>query len=300
MANQKPHPPWQNKKNNPEIGLVVCTRNRGEKLEPFFDAIRKINCVCSWELIIVDNGSTDRTGEYLHAFSIDFPGQITVVTEPRTGLGLARNRGWHTSTAPMIAFTDDDCYPDVNFLNDIQAAFADPSLGFAGGRILLYDPSDARITLNELETEKFVNAGDFVASGFIQGANMAFRRQALIDINGFDEALGAGTLFACEDADAVLRVLAAGWGGKHDPRSIVYHHHRRKPGTDLASVWRTYDIGRGAYYMKCILFMPQRWRCAKHWLKSMRHQSFVRTTREIQSAVRYLFYQFKRKPNIAY
>jgi glycosyltransferase involved in cell wall biosynthesis len=288
------------KKNEPEIGLVVCTKNRGDKLEPFFEAVKKIQCSCAWELIIVDNGSTDKTGQYLQAFAAAFPGQIKVITEFQGGLGRARNRGWRVSTAPVIVFTDDDCYPDLNFLNDAKTVFADEALGFSGGRILLYDPSDALITINESLDEKFLQPGEFIGAGFIQGANMAFRRQALMDINGFDENLGAGTPFACEDVDAALRVLAAGWKGKHDPRPFVYHHHRRKPGMALDSIWRTYDVGRGAYYMKCLLFLPQRRLCARHWLKFMRHQPLGRTLREVRSAVCYFFYQLKRKPNVTY
>jgi glycosyltransferase involved in cell wall biosynthesis len=285
-------------KTDPEIALVVCTRNRAEKLAPFFDAIKQITCLCVWELVIVDNGSTDKTSEYLLAFAATFAGQITVITEPRIGLSLARNRGWRASTAPIIAFTDDDCYPDKNILNDIKIVFADQSLGYAGGRILLYDPSDALVTVNESLIETYLQAGGFVYTGFIQGANMAFRRQALIDINGFDDSLGAGTKFACEDVDAVLRISAAGWKGKHDPRLIVYHHHRRKPGKDVESLWQSYDTGRGAYYMKCILFMPQRWKCLRYWLNSIKVQPFALTLREVKSAIYYGFQLFKQKPNI--
>ena len=129
-------------KTTPDIALVVCTRNRAAKLGAFFDAIRTIKALNSWELIIVDNGSTDSTAEDLQSFAANFSGRVSVMTEPQIGVGRAKNRGWRASTAPIIAFTDDDCYPTQSFLNDIETAFSDQSLGVVGGRILLYDSTD--------------------------------------------------------------------------------------------------------------------------------------------------------------
>ena len=283
-----------------KIALVICTRNRAKRLDAFFESIKRLHCDGPWDLVIVDNGSTDDTGERLKAFADNFAKPVTIITEPRPGLGLARNRGWLATNAPIIAFTDDDCYPDPNFLNDVAAVFADPALGFAGGRILLYDPTDARITIYESQTEELFSPGDFIFCGVIQGANMAFRRQALVDIDGFDDKLGAGTPFSFEDGDAELRALAAGWKGKYDPRSVVYHHHGRKAGIDHETLIRVYDTARGAYFMKCILFMPQRWRCLRNWLRLMKQQPFGQTLREARAALRYCFYQFKQKPNVTY
>lgn len=280
---------------NPEIALVVKTKDHGSRLDPFFGAISRLEDACPWELIIVDNGSTDDTGERLRAFALEFQGEIKVIREPRPGTGLACNTGWRASKAPIVAFTDDDCYPEPHYLENIQAVFADSCVGFAGGRVLLYDPTDARVTINESEAEKVLNVGSFPPAGFIQGANMVFRRQALMDIDGFDDAFSAG-----EDIDVVLRASASGWKGKYDPRLVVYHHHRRKPGRDIEALQRFYDDGRGKYYVKCILFMPQRCQCAWYWLRCMVRQPLAKTMREVQSAIRYLLHLFKQKPNIKY
>lgn len=284
----------------PKIALVVATRNRAKRLEPFFESLRRLKYDGFWELVVVDNASTDETGECLKAFASSFTTRVTIVTEPKPGLGRARNRGWRATSAPVVAFTDDDCYPDPGFLNETEAIFSDESLGVVGGRILLHDPTDARITIAEWQSHKFLHAGDFVLAGFIQGANMAFRRQALVDIDGFDDNLGAGTPFACEDVDAVLRALAAGWKAKFDPRPAVYHHHGRKPGKEVDSLWQSYTVGRGAYYMKCILFMPQRWRCLWNWLNAMKAQPFTKTLREVEAAIQYAAYMRKQRPNVSH
>ena len=287
-------------KAEPKIALVICTRNRAKRLDTFFESLGRLKCDCSWDLVIVDNGSTDDTSRRLKTFAANFPGRVILTTEPQAGLGRARNRGWRATEAPIIAFTDDDCYPEANFLNDVLAVYADQTVGFSGGRILLHDSTDARITIYDHPTEQIYYAGGFIAGGVIQGASMAFRRQALVDIDGFDDNLGAGTPFAFEDVDAELRALAAGWKGKYDPRSVVYHHHGRKPGIEVDALIRAYEIGRGAYFAKCILFMPQRWRCLRFWLRFIKQQPFSRTLREARAAVHYSFRQFREKPNVSY
>jgi len=284
----------------PQIALVICTRNRANKLDAFFESLKRIQCDVPWELLIVDNGSTDNTNERLKQFAASFAGPVNLLAEPQAGLGRARNRGWRATHAPIVAFTDDDCYPEPDYLNRILAVFADPAVGFAGGRTSLFDPTDAPITIYEHPVEQIYPPGHFILGGVIHGANMAFRRQALVDIQGFDDNLGAGTPFAFEDVDAQLRTLAAKWTGKYDPSPVIYHHHGRKPGPAVESLVRSYDVGRGGYYMKCILYMPHRWMCLRHWLRGIRRQPFSRTWRELRAAVSYLFYQLKQKPNTAY
>jgi glycosyltransferase involved in cell wall biosynthesis len=276
-------------KNDPKIALVVCTRNRSGRLDMFFDAIRRLSFDCPWELAIV-NGSTDDTGERLESFASTFQGQFTIITEPKLGLGLARNRGWRQTNAPIVAFTDDDCYPNPNYLTAIMAVFEDKDLGFCCGRTLLYDATDVPITINESTVEQNYNAGEFVDPSKIQGCNMIFRRQALVDIDGCDNELGAGMRFGSEDLDVVTRALAFGWKGKFDPRPLVYHHHGRKPGKDFMSIVKKYDADAGAFFIKCILFMPQRWQCLWYWLRRIRRQPFVSTVRQIKSGIYYLIY----------
>lgn len=285
---------------DPKIALVVCTRNRAKRLDPFFESLKKLKCNSPWELIIVENGSTDETGERLKQFASGFQGRISIVSEPKPGLGRARNSGWRASNAPVIAFTDDDCYPEPDFLNAVLSVYEDETIGFSGGRILLHDVTDAPITIYDHPTEQVYSPENFIVGGVIQGASMTFRRETLVEIDGFDDNLGAGTPFAFEDVDAELRALAAGWTGKYDPRSVVYHHHGRKPGIEVDKLVRSYDTGRGGYYMKCILFMPQRWICLRHWLRGMRRQPFQQTWRETESAIRFFFYQFTHKLNITH
>jgi GT2 family glycosyltransferase len=156
------------------------------------------------------------------------------------------------ASGEILAFTDDDCYPAPDFLDRIWSAFEDPSLGYIGGRILLHDPGDYPITINESTTLRTFPGKSFISAGMIHGANMAFRRRVLLEIGGFDPLFGPGTLFICEDVDAASRASAIGWKGQYRPEVIVRHHHGRK-AADAAGVMKSYDIGRGAYHMKLLL-----------------------------------------------
>lgn len=285
----------------PHISLVVKTRNRGERLDPFFDAIRKLEYPRPWELIIADNGSTDDTQARLRAFAATFPGRLKILWEPRAGAGRACNAGWRAAEAPLIAFTDDDCYPAPTYLQNVEAVFADdPLLGFAGGRILLFDPTDAPVTILESNVSQTVAAGSFLCAGFITGANMTFRRQVLLEVDGFDNAFGPGTPFICEEADLILRALASGWHGKYDPRLVVHHHHRRKAGRDVELLCHAYDAGRGACYTKCLLFLPQRWKCALFWFRCIVRQPISKTGNELFAALRYGAHLLTNRPNTTY
>ncbi|MFL5341669.1 MAG: glycosyltransferase, partial [Gemmataceae bacterium] len=132
------------------ISLVICTRNRAPQLERCLKNIQQMRCSETWELVIVDNGSTDATRAVIDGLRDSLPCPVSVSVEPTPGLGRARNVGWRTARGQVVSFTDDDCYPHPNFLNDVLNAFKpDPRLGFLGGRILLYDPTDYRITIQE-------------------------------------------------------------------------------------------------------------------------------------------------------
>jgi GT2 family glycosyltransferase len=153
----------------------------------------------------------------------------------------------------ILAFTDDDCYPAPDFLSSLCTAFEDPDLGFLTGRILLHDPEDARMTIKESTVPFTFLARSFVGSGEVSGANMAFRREVLLDVGGFDPLFGPGSpLPACEDLDLAARASARGWKWQYRPEVVVSHHHGRK-ARDLPALLKSYGIGTGAYHMKLLL-----------------------------------------------
>lgn len=232
-----------------DISLIVCTRNRGDRLEPCLDALAAISFAGKWELVLVDNGSSDATAEVLRSFCASGRAPARYVHEPKPGLATARNAGLSAAEGELIVFTDDDCYPEPNFLVEAKRAFEDPAVGFAGGRILLFDPTDAPVTILESRDPAYFPPHTYIRTGKIQGANMAFRRAALEQLGGFDPLFGSGSYFPAEDIDAVAGVNLLGWAGAYAPEMVVHHHHGRK-SADLKSLFKQYDLGRGAYLMK--------------------------------------------------
>jgi len=235
-----------------EISLVICTRNRAAQLPACLDHVRALVCGSAWEIVIVDNGSTDGTADLIAAFQGAAPAPVRYVFEQTPGLGRARNAGVRAAAGRVIAFTDDDCYVQPDFLSETLRAFEDPRLGFVTGRVELHDPSDIPVTINPSRTPKRFAGKGYLPTDEIMGANFAFRAETLSAIGGFSDDMGAGTPFAAEDVDAAARALAAGWQGAYDPDIVVRHHHGRR-AEDLPKLMKSYDIGRGAYIVTYLL-----------------------------------------------
>jgi hypothetical protein len=223
-------------------------------------------------LIIVDS-STDETASMVQEFIKTAPVPARYLFEPRSWIGNARNAGLEIARGDIVAFTDDDCYPAPDFLSSVWLAFEDRSIGYISGRIMLHDPADYPLTINESTVPRTFPARSFIRAGEVMGANMAFRRRVLLDTGGFDPYIPA------EDVDVASRASAAGWEGRYTPEVIVSHHHGRK-ASDLPSLWKVYAIGRGAYHMKLLLngghlswflraVYEMRWRCRGESRKSL-------------------------------
>jgi glycosyltransferase involved in cell wall biosynthesis len=239
---------------NISASLIICTRNRAGPLRRCLDYIRLIEFKKSWELVIVDNGSTDDTEAVIKAFAKEIDIPVIYIYEKIPGLSNARNAGVKNSSGELILFTDDDCYVDPHFIDVAHEKFSDPAIGFVSGRIRLFDPDDYPATINESTTPLRLEAGKFIPAGTLKGASMAFRRKVLDQIGPFDPLFGSGAFFPSEDADAIMRASLAGWVGLYEPAMIVHHHHGRK-AADIGSLHKSYDIGRGAYHAK-LLFIP--------------------------------------------
>lgn len=214
-------------------------------------AFEKLSVSNNFELVVVDNGSSDGTGTFLSSLPKTLgKATVTAVHEARPGQTFAQNAGYQHTTASIIAFTDDDCYIAADYIQQIEAAFGDPAIGYIGGRILLYDHTDIRLTINESEVYTPIAPYSFIRTGTVQGANMCFRRTTLEAIGAFDTRFAK---FSSADIATVACASWAGISGAYDPRPTVFHHHRRKTKKQSRRLRRFYAIGRGAYYAKFII-----------------------------------------------
>lgn len=269
-----------------EIVLAICTRNRGAQLDVCLSYAIAQECDLDWGILLVDSASTDETAEVISRWVSRFSGRIRSLRLEQPGTGRARAAAVNRTSAPIIAFTDDDCYVAPNFLQSVLETFgSNEDLGAIGGRILLHDPEDYPITICESTESRSLQPRSVVQAGFIQGANMAFRRNALLQAGNFDARVGPGTPFCCEDVDIIARVNSAGWQVAYAPEPTVRHHHGRRTQREVASLRRTYDRGRGAFYTKMIL--AGEWRYLKHWLVSIWTHRFSMSYQEIMGGIQF-------------
>jgi glycosyltransferase involved in cell wall biosynthesis len=211
------------------ISVLICTRNRAKSLEATLRHFFAQNFASgySYELIVIDNGSTDETKQVVERCAAERPGAARYLFEERRGLSFARNAGLLAARGEIIVFTDDDVLVAEDWLDEIHREFAgDSGLFILGGRVLLADEKLQRITLLPCEERGYFGLPDGV--NFVIGANMAFRRELFDRIGLFDVRLGAGRFFAgSDDVEFVYRGLKSGYRLLYAPNVLVYHNHDR-------------------------------------------------------------------------
>lgn len=199
----------------PAISVVVPTYERRASLVGTLDALRDQDLEETYEVIVVDNGSTDGTAALL-AGRRD-PGLRVLRLDPNAGPGPARNAGWRAARAPVVAFTDDDCLPDPGWLRAIAAAVV-------GG-------ADVVVGRTEADPAALASAGAFshwvrveAPMPWFPTCNIAYRRELLERLDGFDESFTArlGSSFG-DDTDLGWRALERGAEARFAPDARVVH-----------------------------------------------------------------------------
>jgi GT2 family glycosyltransferase len=225
------------------VTVVVCSRDRAAFLRAALAAVTA-SLRPQDELVVVDSASTDTEVAVVAAQS-----GARVLRAAAPGLGRARNVGWRAASRPLVAFTDDDCAPNADWTAQVEAAFADDTVGYAFGQVVGGEGAGEPLSLADSTVARRVEPHER-ADGLGHGANMSCRRAALADVDGFDDELGAGARFpAAEDTDLVLRLQRAGWAGVFRPESIVAHHQWRDRLPALRIMYR-YGVGAGAVAAK--------------------------------------------------
>jgi glycosyltransferase involved in cell wall biosynthesis len=269
------------------VSLIICTRDRADALERCLGKLPDLELAgVGAEVVLVDNGSSDRTAEVMAAFAGRAAAPVRIVPCEQPGLSRARNAGLDAARGTTLAFTDDDCYLAPGYVQRLPGLFSTGRFHFCGGRILPYDETDAAYGFAEDETFRRFPPGSFLPAGIVSGANLVLHRAVVDRIGYFDPMLGAGTPFRCEDIDYLARASLAGFAGAHVPALAVYHHHGRKPGADIESVKKANDVARGAYHAKLVAIDGIR--PAVRWLyRSLRPWKAFETIRELVGARTY-------------
>ena len=194
----------------PEVDVVICTRNRDASIAAAVASVMA-NDHPSFRLTIIDQSTTDATERAVAPLAAADP-RIRYRHTTEAGLSRAYNTGIRSTTAEILAFTDDDCLVPTDWLSTIVAAFeAEPDGDLLYGQVLPHDTVEQHLTpwLPISEPEKLSLSTGFRIFGM--GANYAARRRLFTKIGYFDEVLGGGgALRSSQDFDLEYRATVEG------------------------------------------------------------------------------------------
>ena len=218
-----------------KVSIIVCTFNRCGSLADTLASLAALDVPeeIAWEVVVVDNNSTDGTREVVARFSRDAAVRTRYLFEPRQGLSHARNCGVAASDAEYVLFTDDDVLVDPGWLRYTVAALVNRHADCAGGKVLpLWRGNRPKWLSNALlNVLAMLDYGDEplkldrgTDDRILYGANFAFRREKLLATGAFNPDLGRkGSVGAGEDQEIQKKLRCRGGRIVYEPRSVVYH-----------------------------------------------------------------------------
>lgn len=202
------------------FSVIVCTRNGASRISECLEAIhRTYGSYRSYETIVVDDGSTDGTADFVEK---NFPWVRLLRLEPG-GLSVARNAGAAAARGEVLAFTDDDCQPDREWIARLQPIFAADRYAAAGGPNLPPPPrnAEAAVVCASPGAPSHVMLDDEEAE-HLPGCNLVVRKSAFDAIGGFDAQFHT----AGDDVDFCWRLRNAGFRLGFVPGAFVWHSRR--------------------------------------------------------------------------
>lgn len=220
----------------PRVSVVVGAYNGAETVAACLESLLNQNYPRkAYDVIVVENGSTDGTGEVIKRFP------VRLYHRQERGIPGARNLGIAESQADIIATTDCDCVAHPDWLAELVKPYRSPEVGGVGGAILAYRAKKRNIV--ETFSDRYppfrnLISGDNEFLPRIYGGNASFRRGLLNQVGGYNERL-----LMAEDVDVSWRIqLETRTELRYAPKAIIYHrHHVTRRG--LARQYRGYGFG---------------------------------------------------------
>jgi glycosyltransferase involved in cell wall biosynthesis len=237
------------------VTVILCTYNRCQSLAKALESVLASDVPESvnWEVVVVDNNSTDKTRAVAEEFISRYPGRVQYIFEPRQGKSHALNNGIRESRASVLAFMDDDVIVDPRWLKNLTQPLLDNDCDGTAGRILLgefdrpswlaisgpHDLGGSLVQFDLGDEQTVLDRAPF-------GASMAFQKSVFEKFGGFRTDLGrlGKSLIGNEDTELGTRLITAGVRLLYVPSAIVYHpvFEERLTKRYFRSYW--YGFGR--------------------------------------------------------
>lgn len=225
----------------PRVSVVVCAYNASDTIEDCLSSLERLDYP-DYEVLVVNDGSHDATSSLAGRFP-----SVRVIDIPNGGLSTARNVGLAEASGEIIAYTDADTRADPEWLTYLVQPFLGSDVVAAGGPNVVPpdDPPMAQCIARAPGAPTHVLLDDRNAE-HVPGCNMAFRRDALLAIGGFNTVY----LRAGDDVDVCWRLQGRGGTIGFAPSALVWHHHRNS----IRAYWKQ-QVGYGE---------GERWLMAHH------------------------------------
>ena len=241
------------------ITVILCTYNRCQSLATTLGSLAASTLPgwIDWEVLVVDNNSSDQTRDVSEDFCLRYPGRFRYIFEPHPGKSFALNTGVREARGDVLAFTDDDVSVDPEWLQNLTACLIDDEFAGAGGRTLLTHPFSPPRWLTLTGPD---NLGYVVAPLFDRGsqrselceapygANMAYQKEMFEKYGLFRTDLGPSpdpkVPRPSEDTELGRRLMAAGERLCYEPSAIVYHPVHEDRVQKPFFLARFFDMGR--------------------------------------------------------
>lgn len=199
------------------ISVIIPVYNSEKTISLCLDALLNQNFQEKYEIIIVDDGSIDRSIDIIKRYK-----KIRLIKQKHKGPAAARNLGAKRSNGNILLFTDADCQPSINWIKEMVKPFKNPNIVGVQGRYKTKQKDMiARFVQFEIE-DRYEKMAKYRYIDFIGSYSAGYRKDVFIKEGGFDETF---PIASGEDTDFSFRLSKKGYKMVFNPKAIVYHQH---------------------------------------------------------------------------
>ncbi len=194
----------------PTVSVVVPTYNAEKTIRPLLESLLQLDYP-DYEVIIVNDGSRDRTREIVERYA------VKLINQPNRGASAARDAGLRVAAGEIVAYADSDVAVTRDWLRLLVQPFSDPTVAATTGRTVFGRDEKCASWMRSLDIERR-NGRRQTYTRLANGPNSAFRRSVLLEIGGFDSRW-----YHAEDTEVSYRIWQHGYRIRYVPEAVVYH-----------------------------------------------------------------------------